>query len=51
MHTKWVYAVNDHGVDVADTKFGIAYRLNWDLDEDELALYESTASHGSLLAT
>ena len=44
--TVWVYSVRGNSMDVVNTGVGIAYRLNWELSEKEIALYDSEHTEG-----
>ena len=45
-HTVWVYPVPGNRMDVVNTGVGLAYRLNWELNEKEIALYDSEHTAG-----
>ena len=44
--TVWLYHPHHNRLDVMRTSVGIAYQLNWELNETEIALYESERTGG-----
>ena len=44
--TVWVYDTENNMLDVMDSVVGIAYRLKWELNETEIARYDSERTAG-----